>query len=55
MIRDGLLALEEEARLDGAGCSEAGGMGTKQIIGIAVGAAAGFLIGYLGRCAGGTA
>jgi hypothetical protein len=30
-------------------------MGIKQIIGIAVGALAGWLIGYLGRCAGGTA
>jgi len=30
-------------------------MGTKQIIGIAVGALVGFLVGYLGRCVGGTA
>jgi hypothetical protein len=30
-------------------------MGTKQIIGIAVGALAGFLIGFLGSCVGGTA
>jgi hypothetical protein len=30
-------------------------MGTKQIIGIALGALVGFLIGYFGRCVGGTA
>jgi hypothetical protein len=30
-------------------------MATKQIIGIAVGALAGFLVGYFGRCAAGTA
>lgn len=29
-------------------------MSTKKIIGIAVGAGIGFLIGYLGRCAGGS-
>jgi hypothetical protein len=33
----------------------AGGMEIKQIIGITVGAVAGFVIGYLSRCAGGTA
>jgi hypothetical protein len=32
-----------------------GRMGIKQIIGTAVGALAGFLIGYLGSCVGGTA
>jgi hypothetical protein len=30
-------------------------MGVKQIIGIAMGALAGFLIGYFGRCVGGIA
>jgi hypothetical protein len=34
---------------------EAGDMGVKQIIGLAVGALAGFLIAYFGRCLGGTA
>jgi len=32
-----------------------GRVGRKQLIGLAVGALAGFLIGYLGSCAGGTA
>ena len=32
-----------------------GGMGVKQIIGILGGALVGFLIGYFGRCLGGTA
>jgi hypothetical protein len=41
--------------LDGAIFQEGSGMGVKQIIGIAVGAIAGFLIGYFSRCVGSTA
>ena len=43
----------QEGPLAGKGFEKAGGMEMKQIIGISVGALAGWLIGYLGRCAGG--
>ena len=41
--------------LEGTKLNKSVGMGIKQIIGVAVGALVGFLFGYLGRCAGGTA
>jgi hypothetical protein len=55
MIRDGQWYPDAGASPAGATSQEAGGMGFKQIIGIAVGALAGFLIGYFGRCVGGAA